>query len=94
MTEAASNQVTFDQMHVYLDTLRDRLPVFTVTDHPTDFPDFYVARLHLSLPQPQPMPLTIMDKNLERLQTTMQALGLVKLDRSPEDDPVILETWI
>lgn len=78
----------------WLYELRDSLPMFTVTDHPTDFPDFFVARLHLTRPEPHATAFAIMDRDLDRLRETLEALGLVKLARSPEDDPVILETWL
>jgi hypothetical protein len=94
MAEAREGSLSIRDTRTYLWSLRDRLPMFTITDHPTDWPDFYVARLHLSLPEPTPMPLVIMDRSLDRLQTTMEALGLVKLMRDPADDPVILETWL
>ena len=73
---------------------RDFLPMFTIYDHPTDWPDFYVARLWWTLPEAKATDFTIMDRDLERIQTTIDALGMVRLDRSPEDDPKILETWI
>jgi hypothetical protein len=94
MPEAVEGSLSIPDTRHYLWTLRERLPVFVITDHPTDWPDFYVARLRLALPKDTPMPLVIMDRDLERLQETMQALGLTKLMRSPEDDPVIVETWI
>jgi hypothetical protein len=94
MTQAVPGSFDISSAQVYLHTLRDRLPMFVITDHPTDWPEFYVARLHLTLPKDELMPLAFMDHNLERLQTTLEALGLVKLMRSPEDDPVILETWL
>lgn len=78
----------------YLATLRDRLPMFTITDHPTDYPDFFVARLSLTLPAVEITAFAIMDPSLERLQETMEALGLVKLARSPQDDPKIVEVWL
>lgn len=78
----------------YLHDVRHRLPQFVVYDHPSDWPDFFVARLWFALPdQPQSTPFVIMDHSLDRLQTTMEALGLVKLMRHPDDDPKILETW-
>jgi hypothetical protein len=71
------------------------LPMFVVYDHPRDYPNVYVARAHLTgKGRAEPTPFAIMDGSLDTIQTTMEALGLVKLDRSPQDDPVILETWI
>ena len=95
MRQAVEGSLSIPNARFYLSSLRDRLPMFVITDHPTDWPDFYVARLHLTLPDgDQLLPFVIMDRSLERLQTTMEALGLVKLMRDPADDPVILETWI
>ena len=87
MTEAVEAALNIEDTRAYLHTLHERLPMFTITDHPTDWPDFYVARLSLTLPKLQSMPLVIMDTSLDRLQVTMEALGLVKLTRSPGDDP-------
>jgi hypothetical protein len=92
--KAEPHAMSIRDTRFYLHTLQDRLPMFVITDHPSDAPDFYVARLHLTLPVPVMMPFAIMDPDLERLQTTMEALGLVKLMRDPADAPVILETWI
>lgn len=82
------------QMRAYLASLSDRMPMFTITDHPADFPDFYVARLSLTLPRPAVLDVAIMDESLERLRVTMEALGLTRLERSPQDDPVVVETWL
>jgi hypothetical protein len=87
-------QLSVEDTLLYLHTLVDRLPMFVVTDHPTDFPDDYCARLHLSLPRPVAMPFVITDPDLERLRDTLEGLGLVHLDRSPGDDPVVLEVWV
>lgn len=78
----------------YLAELRDRLPMFTITDHPTDYPDFFVARLALTLPAVEITAFAIMDADLDRLRETMEALGLVKLDRMPGDSPAVVECWL
>lgn len=78
----------------YLESLRQRLPTFVIYDHPTDWPDFFVARLWISTPEPQATELTIMDRKVERIRATLETLGLTRLPRQPEDDPKILETWI
>ena len=83
-----------DNLRVYLHTIAGRLPVFVVTDHPSDLPDFFVARLNLSLPETVAMPLAIMDRDLDRLRLSLESLGLIRLDRSPGDDPVVLEVWM
>ena len=94
MTKAVAGSLHVADTRHDLWTLRDRLPMFVITDHPSDWPEFFVARLFLTLPQLELQQMAIMDHSLERLQETMQALGLVKLMRSPGDDPVILETWL
>jgi hypothetical protein len=94
MAEAIAGSLNIPDTRHYLWTLQGRLPQFVVYDHPSDWPDFYVARLWLALPEPTPLPLVLMDRDLDRLQTTMDALGMVKLMPSEGDDPVILETWI
>jgi len=77
-----------------LRSLADRLPMFVVTDHPSDQPDFFVARLYLTLPENTPTTFTIMHPDLEHLQDALEALGLTKLMRDPADDPVIVEVWL
>jgi hypothetical protein len=73
---------------------REDLPMFTITDHPADFPDYYVARLHLALPTPTAHPFAFLDPELEPLQIIVEALGLTNIGRQPEDDPAIIEVWI
>lgn len=71
------------------------LPMFVVYDHPSDYPDTFVARAHLTgKGRAEPTAFAIRATELDAIQTAMEALGLVKLDRFPQDDPVILETWI
>jgi len=71
------------------------LPMFTVTDHPSDHPEHYVARLGLARSGGYEVTaFAILDTRLDGLRAILEALGFVKLDRSPQDDPVILETWI
>jgi hypothetical protein len=94
MPDAVARSLNIPDTRHYLWTLAERLPMFTITDHPSDWPDFYVARLHLSLPQLETMPLAIMDRDLDRLRETMVALGGTCLGRKEADEPVIVETWI
>ena len=94
MSEAVVGSLNIPNVIAYLATLDQQLPMFVITDHPTDWPDFYVARLHLTLPEDVAMPLAIMDPDLEALQETLEALGLTKVMRNPDDDPIILETWL
>lgn len=72
------------------------LPVWTLYDHPTDFPDNYVARLHVvgktglvSVGKE-----TVVSDDLEELRDLMLDCGLTVVPRMGEDDPVIVETWV
>lgn len=69
----------------------DRLSVWTVYDHPRDWPDYYVAR---EWKLDEPTDNFECYRDLERLRRAMQTKGLVRLERNPGDDPVILETWL
>lgn len=75
----------------------DQMPIWVVYKHPSDFPDHYVVRCHRFCCKTHK---TIQDKDvmLSRdyapIAQYLDAMGLVKLDRMPEDDPIILETWL
>lgn len=86
--------MAIEDMRRHLYTLRDHLPMFVIATHPSDYPDFYVARLWRTLPAAEVTPVVIMSRDLDSLRETMEQLGLVKLDRSPRDPDVITETWL
>lgn len=73
--------------------LRDRLPMWTVTRRPRDFPDAWVARLHLALPRPEPTAALLLAPTLAELRELLPP-GLACLTRDPSDDPVIMESWL
>lgn len=68
-----------------------RLSIWVVYDHPADWPEYYVAREWIG---DQPGNMVTLDRNLDRLRERLQRLGLVRLERMPEDEPHILETWL
>ncbi len=71
------------------------LRMWTVYRHPRDYPDKYVARLwEHDADGPRATGSIVIADELERLQDEMMMTGLVKLMRRPEDDPVIVETWL
>jgi len=72
-------------------TDRPDFKVWTVYDHPTDHPDLYVARLFIGI---EPTETALLDADLERLRERLAKLGLVRLDRHPDDDATIMECWI
>jgi hypothetical protein len=84
----------FETMQHWLAGKRDRLPMFVIYDHPTDFPDSYVARLWVTLPQPQSTEFVILSERIGNLRQIMEQIGFAQLARDPADDPKALETWI
>ena len=73
------------------------ISVYTIFDKPTDFPDDFVCRRFESLGEPEPrvIPCEVVGtgKTLEEVRKCVPA-GLHRLDRTPGDDPNIVETWI
>jgi len=73
---------------------RDRLAIWTVYDHPPDYPEHFVARkFNVSAAGAVPCGTLVISTNLEDLQDELVAHGLSRLERSPQDDPKVLESW-
>jgi hypothetical protein len=79
----------------------DALPIWTVYDHPRDFPHCYVARKFLigeesgaALILDWPTDEVITADTLDEIRELLERRGLTCFQRAPEDDPVIVETWI
>lgn len=70
-----------------------RLPMWTITERPRDYPEGYVARMHYSLPRPAVTPYALHAQSLAEVRRLLPP-GLYRLGRSPQDDPVIVETWL
>lgn len=66
------------------------LELWTVYDSPIDLPGRFVARKWLL---DKPTNEMLQDKTLEGLRGKLPQ-GLIRLDRSSQDDPKIVETWI
>ena len=66
------------------------LDIWTVYDSPIDLPGRFVAR---KWKLDRPTNEILQDKTLNGLRAKLPH-GLVRLERSPEDDPKIVETWI
>lgn len=71
--------------------MENQISIWTVYDHPTDYPESFVARRFCGIKATRDR---IVVKDLEAIRKTMRALGLRCLARFPEDDPKIIETWI
>lgn len=71
--------------------MQNGLLIWTVYDHPRDWPDWYVARLFVNDRMRGNM---LLNRDLQQLRDELAMRGLTPLNRSPTDDPVILETWL
>jgi len=65
--------------------------MWTVYDHPKDYPNAYVARLWNGT---VPASDVILCTDIDELRGILQKKGFVKLMRQKGDDPVIMEVWI
>lgn len=75
--------------------MSEGLNIWTMFDHPTDFPEHYVVRLSVvTAAGPNITNVTLYSEDLEELREAMRAQGLVCLERDPEDDPKIIEVWL
>jgi len=71
------------------------LSIWTVYDHPTDFPTEFVARRHKVRPGSEPVATTdlVHGESLAAVRTQIPR-GLTRLPRNPHDDPCIVEVWL
>lgn len=71
--------------------------IVTVYDHPKDFPHGYVARMHISANGGKttyvPPTIYIGRETLDEVRAAIPP-DMVKMMRHPQDDPVILETYV
>jgi hypothetical protein len=67
------------------------LSMWTIYDHPRDYPHSYVAR---RFELDKPTGDFTLSPDLEWLRAQFIARGLICLPRDAADDPVIVETWI
>jgi hypothetical protein len=73
----------------------DVLALWTIYDHPTDFPNHYIARLfHVDKQGSRATATVVAADSLEALREPLRNIGLTRLPRDPNDDPVIVETWL
>jgi hypothetical protein len=80
-------------MHVSAASL-GQLLIWTIHEHPKDYPDFYVARPTIIRPKTAgPMPMYLLARDLETLRGMLPA-GLTRLSRFDARDPSIIEVWV
>jgi hypothetical protein len=70
------------------------MEMWTIYDHPRDYPTGYMARCWLITAGADPEPTDrIFHGSLAGVRGAIPP-GLACLPRSPEDDPAVLETWL
>lgn len=72
------------------------LKMWTLYDRPSDYPEAIVAR-RWSIEADglaHSEPLTIVAATVQPIRDALAAAGLVGLPRAPDDDPIIMETWL
>lgn len=74
--------------------MTDGLSIWTIYDHPTDIPDYFVARRSIVSSVIVVTNDMLHSTDLDELRAELLARGLTKLARFPEDDPKIVETWL
>lgn len=74
--------------------LQHRLPHWTIYRPPThEYGPQWVARMWLAAPVLRSTRFTMTHDTLAELREQLPP-GLARLDRQPDDEPVIVETWI
>lgn len=74
--------------------MADTLPMWTITENPSDHPGKFVARLWLVEGRVIAATTDIHIADDLKAVRAMLPGGLINIGRQPEDDPVIVETWI
>lgn len=71
--------------------MTETLSIWVIYDHPTEYPDHFVAR---RFAYDQPTPDIKLASDIMALRADMLTQGLVCITRSPDDDAKIVETWL
>jgi hypothetical protein len=69
------------------------MPLFTIYDRPSDYPDGFIARMFLTGRIEIPTLITVLG-SLEEIQEKLEEVGLTKMARAEHDDPKIVECWV
>jgi hypothetical protein len=67
-------------------------PIYTVYDHPSDFPNTFVVKRWFGVIQDERF--LMVGPELELIREQLLSMGLTPLHRDASDDPVIVENWI
>ena len=73
---------------------RNAMVMWCVTRNPSDYPGMTVARAHMILPGKSVALRTVLvAATLEAIREQLPH-GLARLERDPDDDPIIAEVWL
>jgi len=71
------------------------LAMWTVYDHPRDFPDEFVARrFDVDGKGARPTDEILTSSSLDLLRAELASRGLTVINRLPKDEPQIVEVWL
>jgi len=73
---------------------RGCLSLWTIYEKPLDHPDGFIARRHEGCKGGHHPTMDTVEGDLRTIRSTFERAGLFKIERSPEDDPCIVETWV
>jgi len=73
---------------------RHLAPMWVIYDHPRDHPRDFVARRWVSLPSPRFTHDVRVAPTLDELRDLIQVEYMHRLERSPLDEPQIVEVWL
>lgn len=75
--------------------MTDALSMWTVYDHPRDYPKGFIARrFEVDGRGARPTRDVMVSDDLDALRLMLMKRGLTALARNEEDDPKIVETWL
>jgi hypothetical protein len=75
--------------------MADHLSIWTIYDHPSDFPDGFIARRwEITGNGEEKTDDVVKAVELKSLQEHFAMRGLYRMPRYDEDDPVIVECWL
>lgn len=96
MSKTSEAEVMASVIHHASVIARERgvLSLWTVYDHPLDFPDGFIARRHEASAAGSIASQDVITGELAVIRQAMQMCGLFCMPRADADDRKIVETWI
>jgi len=92
MTVDEKTQFVFETSKAARD--RGMLSIWTVYDHPADFPDTIIARRFETGAGASGATKDFITGTLTEIRTAMDRCGLYRMPAAPADDENIIETWM